>query len=433
VATALSNGLVRLWGAPEANQFVRHFPAVFPAVCSSSIISPDGQYVLPLPPAPPQHAQVHELATGKPAGKPLPLQSSIFSASFSPDGSQLTLVEWRWPIAKDPVTRGWVSAWDWRDGRRVFGPVTLPERPSTCAYRPDGRQLVILGHEDWILVLDAATGKIEHKLEHKANPGMIFRSQRRLLYARDGQTFVTAGIGNNAWVWDSNTGKMRYPPLQHQQGCVDLDLSPDGRWLLTASYDKTARLWDLAAASPRGQPLQHPDWIYQARFSPDGRYVLTACRDHMARVWDLEAKQLACPPLEHRNDVFSAIFSRDQRWIFTCSGDRQLRAWEFPGGKPVTPAKPLDFLGGSLDITPNGRFLIVEGDKNFEIHDLADLADPGLASLSPDDLCLWGELVSGQRLVEGGSATNLTGAEWFQRWQRFRAAHPDAPGFPGRR
>jgi hypothetical protein len=35
-----------------------------------------------------------------------------------------------------------------------------------------------------------------------------------------------------------------------------------------------------------------------------------------------------------------------------------------------------------------------------------------------------GEINSGQTLHAGG-AVNLTTREWFDRWQRFRAEHPD--------
>src|SRR5262249_44426702 len=44
--------------------------------------------------------------------------------------------------------------------------------------------------------------------------------------------------------------------------------------------------------------------------------------------------------------------------------------------------------------------------------------------LDADDLCRWGELLSGQRVQDAG-VINLTPAEWLDRWQDFRRRHPD--------
>jgi WD40 repeat protein len=219
--------------------------------------------------------------------------------------------------------------------------------------------------------------------------------------------------------------------LRHDNGCVDLDISPDGRWLVSASYDKTARVWDLSTGQPRYEPLPHSDWVYQARFSPDGRYILTACRDRQARLWDAESGQLASSPLKHPFEVQTAIFSPDGRWVFTCVSSWQGRVWECPSGKPVTP---LQFFGsqqgGVLVTTPDGRFLLDYGARDLQVRDVSYLNNVGHTGWDDDDLCVWAELLSSQRLVEGGAATNLTTAEWIGRWRQFRSAHPDWPPFP---
>jgi len=170
--------------------------------------------------------------------------------------------------------------------------------------------------------------------------------------------------------------------------------------------------------------------VYQVRFSPSGRYILTACRDHQARLWDAETGQLACALFKHNYEVQSAIFSPDSRWVFTYVEDRRVRVWECPSGKPVTPLQYLGSPGGPLAITPDGRFLLIYGGKSFQVRDVSYLAEDRYADWSADDLCLWAELLSSQRLVEGGDATNLPAPEWLERWRQFRAAHPDWPPFP---
>ena len=44
----------------------------------------------------------------------------------------------------------------------------------------------------------------------------------------------------------------------------------------------------------------------------------------------------------------------------------------------------------------------------------------------PDALCLRAELLSGQRLHEGGGTVNLSADEWLDRWRAFRRQSPAA-------
>jgi WD40 repeat protein len=339
LATGLPDGLVRLWAAPEPrpHDYVVPGQAQGSAGWSCMHLSPDGRYTLPfLGPPWSNILQVHEAATGKPAGQLLTMQGAPHAVCYSPDGNHLAVGEFAYGANPNGPKGGFVSVWDWRTGRRLFGPIPFPEpatgpgpvpdskRPICVAYRPDGGQLIVLGEDGTIFDIDPTTGEVQRTLHHDEERGMIFLRHRRLWFTPDGQSFITAGTGPTVRVWDARTGNLRYPPLRHDTGCVDLDISPDGRWLVSASYDKTARVWDLTTGQPRYAPLPHSNWVYQVRFSPDGRYALTACRDHQARLWDVDSGQLACPPLKHK-DVQSTIFSPDGRWIFTCGADGQVR------------------------------------------------------------------------------------------------------------
>jgi hypothetical protein len=85
-------------------------------------------------------------------------------------------------------------------------------------------------------------------------------------------------------------------------------------------------------------------------------------------------------------------------------------------------------LGGaglSLAVTPDGRRVACGGFMNeLPVFHLADWLTP--APREPDDLCLWGEIVSGQRIEADGGVTNLTAEEWLARWREFRRRHPDS-------
>src|SRR5207253_8250330 len=105
------------------------------------------------------------------------------------------------------------------------------------------------------------------------------------------------------------------------------------------------------------------------------------------------------------------------------SDDGVLKIWEWRTGKPVCPPLALDGAVQSLAVSPDGRRVAVGGlMKELPVFHLDDWLAP--AALELDDLCLWGEIVSGQR-VEDGGVTNLTAEEWLQRWRDFRGRRLD--------
>jgi WD40 repeat protein len=229
-------------------------------------------------------------------------------------------------------------------------------------------------------------------------------------------------MGYDVRVWEAETGELRYPPLRHRDKCHDVQFSPDGRSMALASYDGSVRVRDLATGTALAELPAHPDRVYSASFSPDGRLLVTACRDHAVRVWDWQAGRLTCPPFEHDKDAMAATFTPDGRWVLSVGPghrrDGAARAWDWRTGKPVTPALGLRRNPRSLIVTPDGKHAVVGGFRD-ELAVL-DLGELGRADDDLDALCLWAELLAGQRLYEGGGTVNLSAAEWLQRWRDFR-------------
>ena len=202
-----------------------------------------------------------------------------------------------------------------------------------------------------------------------------------------------------------------------------MQFSPDGRLVATAGWDNEVGVWDLATGAKLAG-LPHPDWTFTAVFSPDGTQVLTSCRDGMARLWDWRAGRLVCPALAHDHEVHAVGFTPDGRHVLSASIDQTLRVWEWRTGKPVCPPLPLGGQALNLVVTPDCRQVVCGGFlKDLPLFHLDDWLAP--AALAPDDLCAWGEIVSGQRIEQGGGVTNLTAEEWLTRWQEFRRRHPD--------
>jgi WD40 repeat protein len=377
---------------------------------------------------------VAEVTTGQPAGPALEAEGMIANAGFSPDGRQVAVLESPARTRAERYTQqgnhpGWVKLWDWRTGKLTCAPVPMPSEPRGLDYSPDGQCLAVLCSAGQLLLLYPQDGRILFQWQAHDKPIKwgYYRTPGQVRFSPDGQSLVAYwGVDTRVKVWEAATGKERYAALEHQGTCLDAEFSADGRLLVTTSWDKIVRVWDSATGRSAAEPLVHPDAVLRAVFSPDGRYVLTGCRDKLVRLWDWRAGRLVCPPFAHEHEVHTVAFHPDPRWILTASNDGIMRVWEWQTGKPVTP--PLVTGGAvlSLDVTLDGRHAVVGGFMNaLQVFDLGGLS--GRNELGADDLCTWGELVSGQRVQEGGGVTNLTAEEWLQRWRDFRRRHPAYP------
>src|SRR5262249_3672325 len=147
-------------------------------------------------------------------------------------------------------------------------------------------------------VVDARTGAVLRRFAYPGMPELVNHNPL-VLFSPDGESFVTFSAWDEAVVWETATGRPRYPPLRHQGKVEDVAFAPSGRYLVTASEDGIAQVWDVVSGQPAAAPLHTPEWVMGVCFSPDGRQLLTASADNTARLWDWRAGRLACPPLQH--------------------------------------------------------------------------------------------------------------------------------------
>jgi WD40 repeat protein len=418
LAAAQRGGQVRVWAPPADDP--RHYSIPLDGADSLAKVSRDGRYLMASGATcrtSLRATRVYEVATGRPAGPPLPAGGVLMDAAFSPDGRCVAMLVGHSPRA------GQVKLCDWRTGKPACDPLSLPSLPLCLDYSPDGQRLAVLCRGGQLLLLNPGRGRITGRWQ--AYPGLFsvaeYSNNGMTAFSPDGRSVLTYGIDSRVRVWDAATGEERYDALRHTKRCHDVQFSPDGRLLATSSYDNTVRIWDLATGRPAAEPLRHPDWVFTAPFSPDGGCVLTACRDGMARLWNWRNGRLVCPAFEHEHEVHAVAFHPDGRRVLTVSDDRTLRVWEWRTGKPVTPPLATGAVGLSLTVTPGGNHVAVGGFTDaLRVFHLGDLSVRG----DPDDLCVWGEVVSGQRVLPNGGVTNLTADEWLDRWRHFRTRHP---------
>ncbi len=192
----------RLWDAVTGKR-VRAFPvgshpegSYF--LTAGPTLSPDGKRLLTAG-GPPYAARLWDVASGRPAGPPLPHRAKIVALAFSPDG-KLALT-----ASQDTTAR----LWDAATGAPVSRPLEHPGAVACAAFSPDGR-LILTAGDDTARLWDAATGRpLGPPLRHTA-------SVLRITFAREGRTALTADHDAGVWFWEVPA------PLGGDAACVTL-------------------------------------------------------------------------------------------------------------------------------------------------------------------------------------------------------------------
>ncbi len=386
--------LVRLWALPREGLPTSRVP--LDGRYSFAALSPDGAMLLATGMSFQGQSKLTatgavRVATGLPGGPTLRPGGHIVDAAYSPDGKSIATLTARAGTSTDGQE---VVVWDWSNGRPGWR-AALPSDPRSLSYRRDGRRLAVLCGGGELLIFEADSGReVRRWAAHDAEPAHHWVNNGKVAFSPDGRSVLTWGMGNDARVWDADSGRLRYPHLSHRDKCHDLQFSPDGRLMALASYDGSVRVRDVATGAVLVELPAHPDIVYSATFSPDGELLATACRDHMVRVWDWRNGTLACPPFEHAKDALAATFTPDGRWVLSVSVDGTVRVWDWRTGKPVTPPLTIGDEPECLAVTPDGAHVVVGGAMTtLAVIDLAELAR---TDVDPDALCLRAELLAGQ-------------------------------------
>jgi WD40 repeat protein len=320
---------------------------------------------------------------------------AAFTFTFSPDGRTL--------YAGAP---GSVQAITVAEGRTAVFPPGPVRDLSVDTISPDGATAVSAGDGRRLVVWDLRAGKVLAEVAAPPQRGLLALSPdgKRLAVATKGVEFAVV-------VYDLAARKELSRCTGHRAWVSSLAFSPDGKTLATGSGDLTARLWDTESGKQR--------WAYSAfrvnfywvavAFSPDGKAVGVAGWDGIVRLLDaVTGKERVWLP-GHLGWVDRLAITPDSRTVFTSGEDGSLRLWEVSTGKPIRlirgpgldryDPKQQKVISAeaqwikSLNLTPDGKALVVGDYGSLRMWDLADRDRPRAgeeidngfqAALSPD-------------------------------------------------
>ena len=273
-------------------------------------------------------------------------KSSLWSASFTPDGRRVVTV------SEDNTAR----VWDAENGGQLAtlqghtGPVRV------AAFSPNGWQLITASTDKTARLWNVETGKQSAVLEH----GEVVRSAA---FSPDGRRIVTASDDKTARIWDAQKGTQIVVLTGHDAPVWMAVFSPSGRYILTTSEDTTVRLWDAETGEVVHTLEGHTQSVRGAAFSPDGESAITTSLDHTARLWNVETgKQSAV--LEHGAVVWSAAFSSDGRHIVTASDDNTARVWDAQTGGPIAVLTGHTAPVRNAVFSPDGQSVVTASDDD---------------------------------------------------------------------
>jgi WD40 repeat protein len=378
LATASANDpAVRLWDV-ETGIAVGVIPLADYAL--SLAVSPDGKTIaVGVPSYAPDHNRIRlfDAASGEERFLSPGVTGPVLVARFLPGGKALACA------GADNTFRIWQLATG-----KLLRKLELPSRPRAMA--PDGSLVAVSGKGDWseqreksLEVWDTTTGKVRHTLQHQGRVA-------RVAWAPDGATLAVGVEGEEVYLWDPATGKLRQ--RWAAAATWSLVFSADGQTLATGDGDCTVRLWQVATGKllrQLGTPIDRAKFggpiiagTTAIALSPDGKIVAAgAVSLNTITVWNAatgeELRKWEAHPLGHNEGwIYALTFVADGKTLISASKDRTIRVWDSATGKERSLLRGHRGPVQTLVLSPDGT---------------------RLASGSQDGtLLIWGPLAAGQ-------------------------------------
>ena len=276
-------------------------------------------------------AQLWDVESGAPLGKPLPGRV----LALSPTGDRAAV-----------LGGGKVSVWDVARATAGGKPLAV-ESVLAAEFDTTGRRLAVSSDDGQVRVWRLTrTGRAREivRLEHDGVTGLRF--------SPDGTTLATAGTDGTVRLWNV-TRPIALAARMHRAYAAEVEFSPDGRWL-AVNGENPMVLWSVANGRIVGSPRIIDRGIgYDIEFSPDGRTIASTFQEPgEVGLWDVTSGR-------------SRYFRTREYWTqsIAYSPDGQLLASAGDGAKfwhPSSRAQIGSRLGEGFDsiaFSPDGNLL----------------------------------------------------------------------------
>ena len=250
----------------------------------------------------------------------------LSQAAVSPDG--------RWVAAGGE--RGTLVLFDAESGElmhRLAGHHP-DEQIRDIVFHPAGRWLASTGNDSRIILWSLPThNRPPAILREWRTPGAMMS----LAVSPDGRRLASGGDDHDIAIWDPENAASVAILKGHRASISEvtgLAYSPNGRYLASASHDGTARLWNAETGAELARLEAHREAVKSVAFSADGKYLATGGDDNRVILWDTESRSAVRTFTGHRNMIYGLAFAEvigrpNSIPVLIAGGfDRTLRIWD---------------------------------------------------------------------------------------------------------
>ena len=247
--------------------------------------------------------------------------SSVYGASFSPDGTTLATGH-----------SGNVQLWDLNTMTRIIT-FASPGYNRTVRFSSDGTLLVSGNSDGSVRLWDITTLERKAEFWHRYNYSVY-----SIKFNTDDTILASGSEDNTMKLWDLTTLKLKRT-IEHRYDVDSVAFSPDGKTLVSVrrdseGWDNWLHLWDATTGTHKTS-LEHSSDINTYTFSPDGSTLVSGSDDNTVQLWDVATGTHKATFTGHNGDVNSVQFSPDGNTLASGSDDGSVLFWEFSSVRTV--------------------------------------------------------------------------------------------------
>jgi WD40 repeat protein len=329
------------------------------------------------------------LETGK-VGLELHHENEVFGLAFHP---RLNVLVAATGIMRAPGRPGQLIVWNLDSGKRLNSFQDHQGTVNCVSYSPDGRFLASGGEDRLVLVREATTGEIRHRLSKEGTDSqrqradspraLAFNDASRprglvlklhsggilsLAFDASGRQLLTGSSNGQAILWDAETGKELHSLRGHEAAINSVAFSPSGKVAASAGYDRVIRLWSVETGREIRSYQGHRGEINSLAYGPQDTRLASAADDGTVRVWDATQSQESCLIRGMQDNVFGIAFHPNGQELATATGNLfnptkpgEIKLWDIANRRLLRTLRGHHGGIGTVAYSPDGRWLCSGG------------------------------------------------------------------------
>lgn len=341
VATASSDGTIRMWRASNGTKVMTHknHPNMFDLkLFRSDIFSSTRDWMVTL--LDDKTAMISDTWTGTDVSVLRGHKATLTTAIFNPSGDKVVTG------SEDGTAR----VWDAETGTETVVFRSHTDGIYSAVFSSSGDFVATSSADNSVRIWDVQTGAEVAVIHAK------YSRIRNIRFSPSDEWLVTASESNQTMqIWDASSGA-NLSISGHENIMSFGDFSPSGTQIIAILNDNTASLLHLPTGTELINLKGHHGAINSAKFSPSGHWIVTGSDDGTVRIWNASnGTQVSELRAHATQEVVSAEFSPSGDGVFAILDSGTARIWSFPAcGFPIPlssnrplPLSSADFLAFS--------------------------------------------------------------------------------------